>query len=988
LLRVALRRRAEQAAAEWALRQSQADLNHAQAVAQLGSWRSDVRTRRIQWSDETYRMFGIPTGTPITHERFMMIVHPEDREPVERAWQAALQGAAYEVEHRIQVGDTVKWVREKAEMEFDATGKLIGGFGTVQDITALKRAEADRERIAQQRRLALDAARMGWWHYDPVTRISSWDDRYVEIFGVQGHQSPNDEIINRIIHPEDRAGLLARVAAALDPVAPQPFATEYRINRPDGVLRWIEAHGVVRFEGEGAARRAASFVGTVADITERKLTAAALGESEARLRFALETIHTGAWDLDLISHVAYRSIEHDRIFGYAELLPQWTYEMFLEHVLPGDRAAVDEQFRRATANQADWNFECRIRRQDGVVRWIWAAGRYRQDAGGVVRHMAGIVQDITERKRAEEQLRLQSAALAAAANGIVITDQAGVIRWVNPAFARMTGYAADEVIGRTPAILKSGRQDAAFYRDLWDTILRGEVWCGELINRRKDGSHYVEDMTITPVPDERSGQVHFIAIKQDVTRRKQAEHALQESEQRFRHLFDYSPDAAFVEDFKGRVLDVNPAACRLHGMTRAELIGKHIFDLIPPEQVATVKKDFWRLVTGELHEVEGFAWTAEGHAVPVDITVSRIVYSGQPALLLHARDITERRLNEAALRRERERLRRMVDAAQIGIAFIAPDGKICEANEAFLGMVGWTPADCAAQTVTFPNLVAPEFRESEGPALQRLRANGVVGPSEQTFLHKDGRRVPVLCNRVMLPGGERQEFVAMVLDLSEQRRLEGALEDAAETERGRIARDLHDGLGQQLGGLLYLSRMLADDLRQNAATPPRQAEDIHQLVKEALEQTRSVARGLHPVPSEPDGLMHALEALTERIRAERRLECRFECRQFVAVPDVRTATALYRIAQEAVNNALKHSGATRVVVRLATSGDTVQLDVTDNGGGFHNHAPNGGLGMQTMKHRAGLLGGQLVVQATTAGGVEVLCRVPNPTLPPPDCVSI
>lgn len=134
-----------------------------------------------------------------------------------------------------------------------------------------------------------------------------------------------------------------------------------------------------------------------------------------------------------------------------------------------------------------------------------------------------VARDISERKQAEETRRLQSAALNAAANAIIITDREGVIQWVNPAWSELTGYSAEETVGQNPRILKSGVQDEAYYKKLWDTILAGKVWRGELVNKRKDGSLYSEEQTITPVRDALGEITHFVAIKEDITQRKQME---------------------------------------------------------------------------------------------------------------------------------------------------------------------------------------------------------------------------------------------------------------------------------------------------------------------------------------------------------------------------------------------------------------------------------------------------------------------------------
>lgn len=135
-----------------------------------------------------------------------------------------------------------------------------------------------------------------------------------------------------------------------------------------------------------------------------------------------------------------------------------------------------------------------------------------------------IVRDITERKVADQQLRLQATALDSAANGVVITDREGAIQWVNPAFIQMTGYSLEEAVGQNPRdLVKSGKHNQAFYQDLWQTILAGKTWFGEIVNRRKDGSLYHEEQTITPVINEQGEITHYVAIKLDITARMEAE---------------------------------------------------------------------------------------------------------------------------------------------------------------------------------------------------------------------------------------------------------------------------------------------------------------------------------------------------------------------------------------------------------------------------------------------------------------------------------
>ena len=191
-----------------------------------------------------------------------------------------------------------------------------------------------------------------------------------------------------------------------------------------------------------------------------------------------------------------------------------------------------------------------------------------------------------------QELRLQAAALESAANAIVITDLTGAVVWANPAFSRLTGYALDEVLGRSLGVLKSDQQAPVFYTELWDTILSGRVWHGYLVNRRKDGSLYNEEMTITPVRDEEEVVTHFVAIKQDVTERRRAEENLQDLYRLFRSLMENALDIITVMEADGTIRYESPSVERVMGYAPGELVGRNAFDFVPAEDAQRIAELF------------------------------------------------------------------------------------------------------------------------------------------------------------------------------------------------------------------------------------------------------------------------------------------------------------------------------------------------------------------------------------------------------------
>jgi PAS domain S-box-containing protein len=265
------------------------------------------------------------------------------------------------------------------------------------------------------------------------------------------------------------------------------------------------------------------------DITERKRAEAALRAEELRYQTLSEISPVGIFRTDARGQTTYVNPRWCQITGLSAT--DGLGEGWLRAVHPQDREQVARGWREAVQAACSATADYRFVHTDGKVVWVMGQVVPEKDEAGHLVGYVGTITDVTERKRAEEALRLESAALDAAANAIVITDRAGIIQWANPAFTNFTGYAVAEAAGKNPsALIKSGKHEPAFYKNMWDTILGGQVWRGEIINRRKDGGFYTEEMTITPVRDQRGEITHFVAIKQDVTEKKMLESRLLRSQ--------------------------------------------------------------------------------------------------------------------------------------------------------------------------------------------------------------------------------------------------------------------------------------------------------------------------------------------------------------------------------------------------------------------------------------------------------------------------
>ena len=674
----------ERMQAEAALRASEKMLHEAQLIAGLGSYRLEIATGLWKSSKVMDDLFGIDETYERSVAGWAALIHPADRQEMVDYFANEVLGRRirFDKEYRIirHKDKAERWVHGLGELEIDDQNRILGMYGTIQDITERKQSEAV---LAYQSSL-IENISDAIISTDLDFTIRTWNQAAETIYGwkavdVVGKSFP--QVVTTEYPNNDRSQIVREFLAT------GFWKGEVIQKRRDGTrLNILSAASVIHDSAENRT----GMVVVNRDITEYKRSDEARREVEAQLEFALQMSHTGGWYLDLVDHTAHRTLEHDQIFGYESLLPEWTYEMFLDHVLPEDRAAVDRLFGAAIAARTDWNFECRIRRPDGEIRWIRAVGRHQHDDGGRLQRMAGIVQDITERKRAEEALRKSEAELralfASMQDAVLVIARDGVYRNVvrtNPAFWYIP---PEEVIGRKIRDFFSAEQSALFYRVIQQVLDTKQT--AQIEYEITIGSQSVwYSASISPMEEDTT-----LWVARDITERKQAEEALRKSEERFRRAILGAPFPIVLHAEDGEVVAINTTWTKLTGYEHGDI--PTIADWI--QKAYGTKNELMRSVIDGLYTLdepqddgEYTITTRSGELRTWDFSSAPIgqLPDGRRLIVSIAMDITERKQAEnelyetnKAIAAQASQFQTILDTLPEGVLLLNAEGRVLLAN--------------------------------------------------------------------------------------------------------------------------------------------------------------------------------------------------------------------------------------------------------------------------------------------------------------------
>lgn len=752
------------------------------------------------------------------------------------------------------------------------------------------------------------------------------------------------------------------------------LAMEARVRCKDGCFRDIEFH--VSMVND-------LYLVSFVDLTERNRAMEDLRESESRYRDLVEHSEDllGTHRLDgqilTINEAPCRrlgyTVEEAMKMKIQNLLSRRfkrLYPHFVQHVLDTGHANGLMTVMTRNGEERIWDYTSTLR-SEGVSEPV----------------IRGMAHDVTDRFRAEQALRHSEAkfstAFRASPHAMVITSlRDGRFIDVNASFERQSGYDREEVLGKTLLEIGMWVDSADFAEIMADSLKRKKV-VGRKARLRTKAGRVVHALYSVEVIDI-DGEPCALVAGEDVTVRLEIERALRESEGKFRLVADTVTAAIWLVQ-EEQFVYFNQEFERLTGYSREELFSMDPWDVVDPKFRGADLAHAQTRFAGESvpSRCQLTIVTKDGEKRWLDFSAALTEFNGKPALLASALDITATRRAEQELKEHAMYMDALIANVPLGIVIKDENQLVRFCNPAFEQMFLYAQAEI--QGMNLDDLIAPHDRQEAAQLSSAVQDGGVVHTTARRR-RKDGTFLDVELHGVKIFSGK--SFVgafAIYQDITERRKSEekliamrNRLARAQEEERARIARDLHDDTGQRLALLSIDLEQLKQVSMKLKTSLTDQLEALVKAAGEITSDVHNVSRRLHPSQVELLGLAAALSNFCKDFAARNGMEIVFVTADLPQRPPQDAALCLFRVAQEAIRNVQKHSGAPRALVRLDEVAGSMRLRVSDQGSGFDQDSPDfaQGLGLLSMQERLHSLGGELFVHSRLGGGTCIEACIP------------
>jgi PAS domain S-box-containing protein len=918
----------------------------------------------------------------------------------------------------------------------DADGRPAGMWAIVRDITlrqqaeeALRQAHDTLEARVKERTTELQAANAALTESEERYR-SLVNNLTVGVYrnkpGLQGGFVQANFALARL-HGYDSVEELQKVRVAdlyQDPRDRGEFLAnlkrqgtlrnyEVRLKKKDGTPIDASVNATAQFGPNGEIDW---IDGMLEDITERKKAEEALRVSEERYRTLAESSPDAIFILDRDIRVQYVNSTAAALWRRQ---PKDLIGLTQAELFPSEAAQRQSRVVRNVIEMCST-----VRREMPQAfpvgdQWIEVRLAPLFDAQGKVTSVMGIARNITERKRAEQQLSealdLNQKMIAASPMGISAFKASGECVFANDASARILGGSLSEVREDNFRRLEAWR-DCGLLQLADEVLSHGQGRSGEVSRTTRFGKTISLDCHLAPFVS--NGQPHLLFMALDISERKRAEEALKMQSLVLQNM----AEGALLVGPDQTILFANSALESMFRYEPGELIGRQVSALNawPPEETARFNAAVMRATEAggvwlgqyENRRKDGTLFTSESRVI-------RLTLGGQDHFISVQQDVTERKLAESLLRAQRDvgvslsltsdmtmALKHLLDiAVQIGgldcggvyllnpytqeLALAARHGL----SDSFVRWAAHFSADSPQAKLveqgrsvfdTYQNL--PVHHNATG-LREGLRAIAIIPLSHNrriigalNLASHTAEEIPAQARIVIETiAAQAAGAIARIGAETERHRLEHQLLEISDREHARMGQDIHDGLCQHLVSLAFDANSLRSQLAAAHRPEAKTASRIADYLDQAITETRQLSRGLFPVRLAREGLPSALEELAEATRERFKIPCRFASAGPVAVESSIVATHLYRIAQEAVSNAVKHSRAKSIGIRLRARGGVLELSVADDGQGLSagRRKEATGMGLHIIEYRARTIGGDVRIGPGRRGGTKVSCCVPT-----------